>query len=266
MVAKTVIGSYLIGFIAGVLSVACFVNNQPLMAVALLAYSIFCAMRIAAWALKYVGPLGFALLIASTATADCHRRQQIVYQQQVAYAVPVVYAPLVFYQAGDELRIEAAVERALRLRDEEYTKGYQAPVQAPVQAPIQAPVQAPVKAPIQAPVKGKGYSNGGLEPLQNVQVGVFTKCARCHTGDNAEAGLVLDGTTFIDSRAYFRWSQIAIQGREVPQKMQAMVAAMTDQEKARINDALMSLVVDRPRTPPVQPEPPPPPVADGGLQ
>jgi len=192
------------------------------------------------------------LCIAATRTAqaDCHAfyKRQVVYQQ---YVQPIV-VPLVFYQAGDELRIQAAVKRELEYQQnlQAPSKGYQAPIQAPVQAPIQAPA-------------GKV---GTLEPLQQVSGGAFAKCARCHTGDKASGGFVLDGRTFIDSRSYFRWGEIAIAGRNVPQKMQAMIAALTPEEKGVINDALMNLVNLRDPEPAADRPPPAPVPAEDGLQ
>lgn len=202
------------------------------------------------------------VIINQPARADCGHffRKQVVYQQQYyapAYVAPIIVAAPIYYSAGQDIQIEAAVERALRLREQAPVKGYQQPVQAPVQAPIQAPIQAPVKG------------NGHLEPLQNVQVGTFAKCARCHTGEKAEAGLVLDGRTPIDTWTVFRWNQIAGQGRDVPAKMQGLIGTMTAEQKGAVNDALLDLVAVQPRTPPVvQPEPPPPPPvpSEGGLQ
>lgn len=192
--------------------------------------------------------------LCSPARADCGHffRKKVVVQQVVApaYAAPIVYAAPVYYSAGVDIQIEAAVEKALRLRDQAPAKGYQQPVQAPVQAPIQAPIQAP------------GPKGGTLEPLQNVQVGTFAKCTRCHAGENAAGGLVLDGQTPIDTWTVYRWNQIAGQGRDVPAKMQGLIGAMTPEQKGAVNDALLDLVAARPQ--PVQP--PPPPVADGGLQ
>jgi hypothetical protein len=197
------------------------------------------------------------LVLTLPAHADCHAFFRKHYVQQyyaAAYVQPVVYAPLVFYQAGDELRIQAAVRRELDYQQnlQAPSKGYQSPQQAPIQAPIQAP-------------------KGSLQPLQQVPTGVFAKCARCHTGDKAAGGLVLDGQTPTTCENYRRFGEIFGLGENIPAKMQAIVPTLTDQEKGALNEAVLRLVAVEPR--PVQPlpqvdRPPPPPVPEpeaGGL-
>lgn len=215
------------------------------------------------WAVTFLA-VGIALVtvIASVARADCRHffRPKVVYQQQYyapAYVQPVVYAPLVFYQAGDELRIQAAVKRELEYQQQQLqapSKGYQSPQQAPIQAPIQAP------------------QKGSIEPLQQVAVGAFAKCSRCHTGPEPAGGLILDGKAGVTSHTYVRWGEIAGLGRNVPSKMQALVASMTPEQKGEINEALLNLVeTNLARVDPLpQPLPPPPlpprPVPNDGLE
>lgn len=194
--------------------------------------------------------IGILTAMSLNARADCRaffRHKQAVVVQQVAVAVPVAVYPPVYYAAGQDIQIEAAVERVLRLREQGLTKGYTAPIQAPVQAPVQAPIQAPAKE--------------ALTPLQQVAPIAFTKCTRCHTGPEAAGGLVLDGTPLSD-HVYKRWGEIAGINKNVPVKMQGLVAALTAEEKGAINEAILLLSADEPRV--VQPAPPPAP--DGGLQ
>lgn len=197
------------------------------------------------------------LALAIPAHADCRHffvKRQVVYQQQYVapiYAAPIVYAAPVYYSAGLEYQIEAAVEKALRLREQAPSKGYQSPQQAPVQAPIQAP------------------QKGSIEPLQQVAVGAFAKCSRCHTGPEPAGDLILDGKTGVTAHTYVRWGEIAGLGRNVPSKMQALVASMTPEQKGEINEALLDLVeTNLVRVDPLPtPLPPPPlPPRDGGLE
>jgi cytochrome c553 len=122
-------------------------------------------------------------------------------------AAPVVYAaPLVYHTASPGLVQEAQIRRAVR---EE------------LQLALQAPQQAKVAS-------------------QPVQAGVFAKCAKCHSAGSGRT--VLDGSQPVSCATYFRWGQIAGQGKNIPAEMDAIIKAMSPQEKGAVNDALLNLV------------------------
>lgn len=218
-------------------------------------FKVNCMTRViailAAW---FFGTIAM-LALCSTARADCGHffRKQVVYQQYVApvYAVPIVYAAPVYYSAGVEYQIEAAVEKALRLREQAPTKGYQSQVQAHTQAPIQAP------------------HKGSLEPLQSVEVGLFARCIRCHKGDNAKAGLRFDGDYSTTHENYRRYGEIFALGVGIPPEMASVVPQVTAEQRGEMNEWILKRVFVQPAQPaPPADRPPPPPVPDegGGLQ
>ena len=180
------------------------------------------------------------LLLTVPVNADCGHffRQKVVVQQQVA--VPVVvqqFVPLIYYAAGQDLQLRVAIRRELE------------DIQ---QAPLKGAYQSPQQAPIQAPVK--------QQPLQQVAVGTFAKCARCHTGDKPAGGLTLDGRTPTTCENYRRFGEIFALHENIPTKMQAVVSSLTPDEAGAINEAILRLI-------PVAVQPTPPaPVPDGGLQ
>lgn len=197
--------------------------------------------------------IGVVLCLQATAVADCGHffRKQVVVQQ-LAGAVPVAVYPPVYYAAGQELQIAALMARIEALEyggGKELRSQVQAPYQAPLKSPQQAPQQAPLKSSQQAPL-----SKGELAPLQAPATGALARCARCHTGPEPAAGLVLDGATPISLEAYARWGQIAGQGRNVPTKMQPVLSAMSAQQLGEVNSALLDLV----QWPATVVQPPPP--------
>lgn len=165
------------------------------------------------------------LSLAIPAHGDCRHffvKRQVVVQQ---VAVPVFVQPPVYYAAGQDLQAEALAEKVARLVEQKLSVRQQNHQQPPL-----------------------------------VKPGTFAKCASCHAGANPAGGLVLDGETPIDCRAYFRWGQIAGQGKDVPERMQALIQSMTPDQKGAINDAMLNLVERG------QPADKPPPPVDGELR
>jgi cytochrome c5 len=108
------------------------------------------------------------VLIASTASGnDCY-----IAQRQVAYYVqPVYVAPLVYYSAGQNLIAEANVEKIAQ-------RVYQ----------LQQQRQQSKTAAVQAPAQR-------FEQAQERFSVLAAKCAKCHSGPNPKAGLIIDGKT-----------------------------------------------------------------------
>lgn len=182
------------------------------------------------------------LAMATPAHADCRqffvKRQAVVHHAVVQqFAVPY-YQPPIYYSAGGDLQAEALavkvaalVEKKLALRQEQV-----------------------------APASTEQLSN---------RVNAMVKCATCHSPKNPAGGIILDGATRITCHTYYRWGQIAGQGKDVPAKMQALVAAMTPEQKGAINEAMLDLVeTNLVRVDPLPtPLPPPPlPPRDGDLE
>jgi hypothetical protein len=150
------------------------------------------------------------VLLCSAANAGncnllCHKQ---VYQAAVVQQVVVPYA---YYQAGSDIQADALAEK--------------------VSAKVLKLVQQQMS---QQQVKQPSPSLASKS--------VFARCASCHSGANAAGGLVLDGQTAVSCHAYFRFGQIAGQGKNIPPKMEALIRNLTPEEKGAMNDALLDLV------------------------
>lgn len=142
--------------------------------------------------------------------ADCGHlfchKQKIVHHAAVVQQVP--YA---FYAAGQSIQEDALAAKVAALVEQRLTQSLKQQQTAPKQA-----------------------------------ANVFAKCVSCHSGANSAGGLVLDGQTGVSCLTYFRWGQIAGQGKGVPAKMQAVISGLTPEEKGAINSALLDLVQPTP--------------------
>lgn len=158
------------------------------------------------------------LIFSSVAKADCGH---FFRKQHVAVVQQVVapYYPPVYYAAGQDLQAEALAAKVAHLVEQKLSLR---------QSQLERPVTP----------------------------NAFAKCVSCHSGATAAAGLVLDGSA-IDCHTYFRWGQMAGQGKHVPAKMAGLIDRLTPEEKGAINDALLDLVATKP---------PPPPEPAGGLE
>lgn len=265
MVAKQVMAAGYIGMITGGIAAYYAAHEGYVLAAVSIVLGLIYLRRVASVA--SLGRMIAAVLVlvaCQPAHADCNAffRKQVVYRQQYyaqAYVqqayVQQVYVPLIYYAAGQDLQIQAAVKRELEYQQQMQapSKGYQSPQQAPIQAPVQAPPK------------------GSIEPLQNVEVGVFSKCIRCHSGAEPAGDLILDGKTGVTAHTYQRWGEIAILGKGVHPKMRALITAMTPEEKGSVNEALLHLIEDGlhrvdPLPEPLPPPPLPPRGDEGGLQ
>ena len=143
--------------------------------------------------------------------ADC--RHFFVKQHHAAVVQQVVAVPYAYYAAGADIQADALAEK----------------VSQKVLALVQQKLTQQQTAP---PAK--------------IAQGVFAKCTNCHSVANPAGGLVLDGVTGVSCSTYFRWGQIAGQGKSIPAKMQAVISGLTPEEKGAINNALLDLVQPTP--------------------
>lgn len=158
--------------------------------------------------------------------ADCGHFFRAKVVHHAAVVQQVVAVPYAYYAAGADIQADALAEK--------------------VSAKVLKLVQ-------QQLIQQQQVSPHAVQ--KNVQPAVFAKCVNCHTGPNAAAGLVLDGQTGIDCKTYFRWGQLAGQGKGIPAKMAAVMSGLTPEEKGRINDAFLDLVQPTPAVPPANPQP-----------
>lgn len=182
-------------------------------------------------------------VLACPAHADCRqffvqKQRQVYYQQAYVQAVAVpYYQPPIYYSAGADIQAEALAEKVARM--------------------------------VESKLALRQQQTAPETMRQPVVTSAFAKCIRCHTGPEPAGGLTLDGTAGVTCHTYYRWGQIAGQGRDVPDKMKALVASMTPEQKGAINEELLDLVeTNLVRVDPLpQPLPPPPlPPRDGGLE
>lgn len=182
---------------------------------------------------------------------------QFFVQKQVAYVAPVYAAayvqPQVYYQAGRDLELRAAVREALRAElPQALTQALTSPNGHPIKQQQTGPQQSSV---------------------------FVSKCARCHTGANPKGEITLDGQTAIFPEQFVRIAAMLGENIDVPPEMKRVVDSLTPAEKGSILSEMIALSRNRPETPrPPQPEqippaftpadrpPPPPPVPNGGLQ
>lgn len=159
--------------------------------------------------------LSIALVAAPLHAGNCGLlyRQQVV--QQV-YAAPVIAAP-VYYSVGQNIQEDALAER--------------------IAAKVALKFQALQAAPIQA---------------QHAKATLLSaKCARCHSGDNAKGGVVLDGSVPVDDGTFRAVVRMLGTGKGVPKAMAGVVAGLSPAEKGGLTEELLGLeaVTDVPPEP-----------------
>lgn len=84
------------------------------------------------------------------------------------------------------------------------------------------------------------YPNG-LPPQQQVGGLLTTKCAACHSGGTAKAGLVLDGSQEVSDRSVRRINEIFGLKRNVPKEMQQLVDGLSPKEKGQLLEEFLKL-------------------------
>ena len=163
--------------------------------------------------------IALSVLIAgcpSYGLADCNHFFRAKVVHHAAVVQQVVAVPYAYYAAGADIQADALAEK----------------VSQKVLALVQQKLTQQQTAP---PAK--------------VSQGVFAKCTNCHSVANPAGGLVLDGQTGVSCLTYFRWGQIAGQGKGIPAKMQSVISGLTPEEKGAINNALLDLVQPTPAKP-----------------
>lgn len=146
----------------------------------------------------------FALLVMLPAVATAGHCKAFFHHKQVAVVAPV-YQP-VYYSVGDNVRLEALAEK----------------VAAIVTQKLQA---APTLQQTAAP-----------QPI------LAAKCARCHSGESAKGGHVIDGSAAIDCDTFRRTMEmLSGNGAPPPAGMQAVLAGLKDEDKAAIMDSMLKL-------------------------
>lgn len=159
------------------------------------------------------------------------RQVQAVHVQQIV--TPQVYlgAPSINYFVGQEVRVEAIVQQALR-QDPGYAeyqkfKAWQAgQVLSAQQAQVQ-PAQQPTD-PLNKPAE---------TIPQNIPTALLTqKCGTCHGGDAPKKGLLLDGTAKLTCEQMAK-AMKAIQSGTMPPK-----SKLTPEESGDIFQDLLDLV------------------------
>lgn len=166
-----------------------------------------------------------AMLFAADASAcdrcglfgnRCAFKQVQAVVHQPIYAQP--YA--VNYFVGAPIRVEALVTQALR-SDPDYAefqkfRQWKSTATGDVVAPSQPLTGAPALL-------------------------IKTKCASCHTGDDAAGGLILDGSVAISDATYRRFSRMYMLGEKVPKKMQPLLSSLKDAEGSAILAELLKM-------------------------
>ncbi len=166
-----------------------------------------------------------AILFAADASAcdrcglfgnRCAFKQVQAVVHQPIYAQP--YA--VNYFVGQPIRVEALVEKSLR--------------------------ESPDYAEFQRFRLWKSTATGdpvapSLPLTGEPALLIKTKCAICHTGDDAAGGLILDGSRAITDATYRRFSRMYVLSEKVPKKMQPLLDGLKDAEGSVILAELLRL-------------------------
>jgi mono/diheme cytochrome c family protein len=183
-------------------------------------------------------------LAASTASAcpkcglfgnKCVVRQQSHHVQQVV--TPQVYlgAPSINYFVGQEIRVEAIVQQALR-QDPGYAeyqkfKAWQAGQALSAQQAQVQPAQQPAD-PLNKPTE---------TIPQTIPTAMLTqKCGTCHGGDAPKKGLLLDGTAKLTCEQMAR-AMKRVQDGSMPPK-----GSLTGEERGDVFQELLDLVETKP--------------------
>jgi hypothetical protein len=157
--------------------------------------------------------LSLALFAAPLHAGNCG----IIYRQQAVYAAPFV-AP-VYYAVGQSIQEDAIAER----------------IAAKVAQKLQALQAAPLKS-------------AALKPSL-----LASKCARCHTGESAKGGVVLDGSEPVSDGTFRRIVEMIGDNRDVPKAMVPVLAGLKADDKGNLT---FELINAKPKA-----EAPPPPDA-----
>lgn len=152
-----------------------------------------------------------ALTAAPLAASDCHALYRHRVVQQV---VAVPYVAPVYYAVGQQLQLEALVEKAV----EKKLKTLQS----------QAPQIQEKPATLLA-----------------------AKCARCHSGDAPKGGVTLDGKQPVDDATFRAVVKMLGTGEGVPKGMAKVIEDLKPAEKGQLTEELLGLeaVIDAPPTP-----------------
>jgi hypothetical protein len=152
-----------------------------------------------------VRPFIVAVLLLALFAAPLHAGNcGIIYRQQAVYAAPFV-AP-VYYAVGASIQEDAIAER----------------IAAKVAQKLQALQAAPLKS-------------AALKPSL-----LASKCARCHTGESAKGGVVLDGSQPVADDAFRRIVEMLGDNRDVPKAMVPILAGLKDADKGNLTLELIN--------------------------
>lgn len=162
-----------------------------------------------------------ALLAPQAHAANCG--QFFVKQHYVAPVYAAYVQPQVYYQAGRDLELRAAVREALR-----------------AELP-QALTQA-MTAP-----NGQQQVNQQRQPQANGSSVFVAKCSRCHSNANPKGGVTLDGQTAILPDQFVRIAGMLGENIDVPPEMKRVVDSLTPAEKGGILSEMISLSRPAPR-------------------
>ena len=106
-------------------------------------------------------------------------------------------------------------------------------------------------------LKGQVAAQGSLASTSVIA----QKCVRCHSGENAEAGVELNGKPLTRAQKW-RIVEMIGSGKDVPAKMKGLVEGLKGEERGAITFELSTSIPDAPDTP-AQPQPSP---QEGTLQ
>lgn len=157
----------------------------------------------------------------------CVVRQQVIAQQLVT---PQIYlgAPNISYFVGQEVRVEAIVQKALR-EDPGYAE-YQ-------KFKAWQMGRVPNTETISPSISGNSPLNKPTETIpQTIPTSLLTtKCGTCHGGDAPKKGLLLDGTAKLNCEQVLK-AMRAIQSGKMPPKVK-----LTGEEAGEVFHELLDL-------------------------
>ena len=165
--------------------------------------------------------VGIALVLGCVVAcnADCRQffRQQVVYQQQAYIAQPVV-----LYQAGRDVELDALAERLVQRLEQRLTQK-----QSVSRQPIQK--NSAVQAPSQSP------DAQSMESPSAPTLAMAQQCAKCHSGATPKAGMIFDGETAL------LCSQITKALRAIASDKMPKDHALTPDQKGAVMEELLAL-------------------------
>lgn len=157
-------------------------------------------------ALKTVLALVLVAGIAAASSADCRQffRAQVFHQQAI------IAQPVVLYQAGRDVELDALAERVAQRIEARLSQRAPAGDKQSIQAPLTEPPAAPALAMAQ-------------------------HCAKCHSGAKPKAQLVFDGETQLECW-HITKALRAIRDDKMPKDH-----GLTPEQKGQIMEELLSL-------------------------